>query len=93
MVSLIKKEPVLRSIENLTHFTDTQLIGLLIQTWISKTGSIQQSLILFRQACQGAYSLILTDYKNNTMWALRDPLGIRPLSFSYLADNRIEVSS
>ena len=93
LVSLIKKEPVLGSLEDLTHFTDTQLIGLLIQTWLAKTGSIQKSLIQFREACHGAYSLILTDYKNNVVWALRDPLGIRPLSFSYLANNRIEVSS
>lgn len=94
LLSLIKQESSLKytNTKDLAKFTDTQLIGLLLQSWITES-SIQQSLIRFRQACQGAYSLILTDYKNNTMWALRDPLGIRPLSFSYLVNNKIEVSS
>jgi amidophosphoribosyltransferase len=56
--------------------TDTEIIAHLI-TWSSGSTWEERSVQLMR-AVQGAYSLVLTT--KDTLVAIRDPLGIRPLA-------------
>lgn len=70
--------------------TDTEIIGNIIADELTHSSSIQDAVLACMKKLEGSYSVALL--VDDTIYAFRDPLGIRPLCFGKLNDGYIVCS-
>ncbi|MBD3197017.1 MAG: amidophosphoribosyltransferase [Candidatus Lokiarchaeota archaeon] len=80
-------DEILQKLENMgrifTGNTDIELISTIIETFSRFSENTMNSLELMMDVLEGGYSLILLE-PNGKLYALRDPLGFKPLCFGKL---------
>ena len=73
-----------------TASTDSDLVTTLLQTEMSATGSLEEAALAVLPTLKGAYCFVMMDERS--VYAARDPYGIRPLSIGRLPNGFVVAS-